>query len=82
MTTEIECFICRFFARSDTGLPTDPNEVIPDYGVSGEGECRRHPPRHGKTIIRKDKREYECFGNWPRAVGDYWCGEFEPVPNK
>ena len=82
MATKIECFNCRFFAREDTGRPTDPNEVIPEKGISGQGECRRHSPRHGNTLVREDGSEYDCYGDWPQTWAEAWCGEFEPVPNK
>ena len=82
MNAEIECFNCRFFSREDTGRPTDAHEVIPEgQSVSAEGECRRKPPRHGNTIIRKDRSEFICFGDWPKVLADDWCGEFEPIAN-
>ena len=71
--TRPTCIDCRFF---------DPESMVPDDSPADlvEGECRRHPPVVGVMITDRHGDESRHLGEWPRVLGCFWCGAFEPHP--
>lgn len=73
------CYNCRFFSPGDLGCSSyDHNDTLGEFKEGDEGICRRHTPRHGKTLTRKNGDEFVCFGEWPKVMVNDWCGEFQP----
>lgn len=69
------CFNCRLFAPGAGGH----NELTEDeVDHCLEGECRRHPPCLGVTLIDRHGDEFRHFGEWPKVLGGDWCGLHEP----
>ncbi len=79
MSEKITCFGCKFFSPGEHGCPSyyrDP--VMDEFEEDITGICRRHIPRHGKTIKKSNGVEFICFAEWPKVMACDWCGEFEP----
>lgn len=78
MTDEMTCYHCRFFSPGQTGCPSDLHDrEIGKFEECQEGFCRRHPPRHGKTIPKPNGDNIVCLAKWPKVKARDWCGEFE-----
>jgi len=78
MTTEMCCHNCRFFSPGEGGCPSYETETeLGEYDETKEGQCRRHPPGHGKTIPQKNGELMTYFGDWPKVMACFWCGEFQ-----
>lgn len=73
------CFNCRYYSPGELGCPSYEHEKqLGEYEESKEGICRRHTPRHGKTIVESNGHEFICYAEWPRVMACDWCGEFKP----
>jgi hypothetical protein len=78
MAIEMTCYECRFFSPGELGCPSYlHNEELGEFEEAKEGICRRHTPRHGKTLKRPNGDEFICFAEWPKVMHCDWCGEFE-----
>ena len=78
MTHEVACYYCRFFSPGQAGCPSDLHDrEIGKFEEGQEGFCRRHTPRHGKTIPKPNGDEFICFAEWPKVMACDWCGQFE-----
>ncbi len=78
MTDAMTCYHCRFFSPGEVGCPSYLHgQEIGDFEESKEGICRRHTPRHGKTIQRSNGDDFISFAEWPKVMASDWCGEFE-----
>jgi len=77
MKHEMYCYNCRFYCRADYEGPMDALEHLPQgTTIAAEGECRRYPPCHGKTVM-VDNAERTLLGDWPLVEDQFWCGQFE-----
>lgn len=75
---EVCCYNCRFFSPGAYGCaPCDLESQLGEFEAGNEGICRRHTPRHGKTIKKPNGDEFVCFAEWPKVMVEDWCGEFE-----
>ena len=78
MSIVISCYDCRYFSPGENGCPSyEHDKELSGFMAEDEGICRRHTPRHGKTIQRKNGDEFICFAEWPKVMACDWCGEFE-----
>jgi hypothetical protein len=78
MSDEMTCFNCRYFSPGQAGCPSYLlDQEIGEFEEDKEGLCRRHTPRHGKTIPKPNGDDFVCFAEWPKVMACDWCGEFE-----
>ena len=71
------CFDCRFFVPDDR-LHNDLTED--DWDEILEGECRAGLPALGPVVTDRHGDEYRHYGEWPRVLASFWCGQFQPKP--
>ncbi len=69
------CFDCRFFVP-DGRLHNDLTEEQWDEAL--EGECRAGLPALGPLVSDRHGDEYRHYGEWPRVLASFWCGQFQP----
>jgi hypothetical protein len=78
MSDEMTCFDCRYFSPGEYGCPSYVSDQdLGEFEEGKEGICRRHTPRHGKTIQKSNGDDFVCFAEWPKVMACDWCGEFE-----
>ncbi len=78
MSDEMTCYHCRFFSPGQAGCLSNLHDrEISKFEECQEGFCRRHPPRHGKTIPKPNGDNIVCLAKWPKVMACDWCREFE-----